>query len=112
VVQTLLGLQSLKCLLRGSGRPLKPLLTPECLLLVGDCDQLLLPLESLLDLLRFGLLTCLDLVHHPLNQVYLLVLLEGAYPLNNMLGSPLDTAGTTLLLDRVLDPLVGLIRLG
>jgi hypothetical protein len=112
VVQTLLRLKSLKCLLWGSGRPLKPLLTPECLLLVGEYYQLLLLLESMLDLLRFGLLTSLDLVHNFLNKVDLLVLLESAHPLNNILGSPLDTSGTTLLLYRVLDPLVGLFRLG
>jgi hypothetical protein len=66
----------------------------------------------MLDLLRFGLLTSLDLVHNFLNKVDLLVLLESAHPLNNILGSPLDTSGTTLLLYRVLDPLVGLFRLG
>lgn len=114
VVQTLLRLQSLECLLRGSRRPLKSLLTAECLLLVGEYNLLLLlmPLESLLDLLGLCLLTSLDLVHHLLNQIDLLVLLEGAHPRNNILGSPLDTTSSTLLLGRVLDPLVGLIRLG
>ena len=112
VVQALLRLQSLKCLLRGGGRPLKPLLTPESLLLVGGCNYLLLPLESLIEFLSFRLLTCLDLAHHLLNQVDLLVLLEYAHPLYNMLGSPFDTAGPTLLLRRVLDCLVRLFWVG
>jgi len=111
-MQTLLRLQCLKCLLRGGRWPLKPLLPPERLLLVGGYGRLLLPLESLIEFLCFRLLTSLDLAHHPLNQVDLLVLLEDAHPLDNMLGSPLDTAGPTLLLGRVFNCFVGLFRVG
>lgn len=81
-------------------------------MLVGGCDQLLLPLESLVKFLSFRLLTSLDLAHHLLNQVDLLVLLEYAHPLDNMLRSTLYTAGPTLLLGWVLNSLVRLFRLG
>jgi hypothetical protein len=70
-------------------------------------------LESLLHLFRFSLLTGLDLAYHLLNQVNLLVLLKDCgHPLNDIVRSPLNTAGPTLLLGRVFDALVRFIRMG